>query len=165
MDTLLDREEELVNLFMSTKPAYPLVSACAAAGNAARENNCLCVTSGKKDHGSDGLFQWRKQRLTSLKAFATANKAKWEDMATQVEFFKAEVADTHGFAFLKRDLEAGTKSIETLTADICDIYERPAPAVAGLDVRIANAKRIYSVMQQKTKRTWAGWLKDMVKPI
>jgi hypothetical protein len=43
---------------------------------------------------------------------------------------------------------AGSKTIPTLTADICDVYERPAAASAMLDNRIKCA--------EEAQRSWSA---------
>ncbi|MGH6839469.1 MAG: phage tail tip lysozyme [Methylocella sp.] len=124
----------------------PLASACAAAGNASEENNCLAVTTGEKDHGSDGLFQWRLGRLTHLKTWAAANELPWDTIKTQAWFFLYELqAD---YPALHAGLIAGAKPLKTLTANICDFYERPAPAHAHLDQRIKYAQDTLALMKR-----------------
>jgi hypothetical protein len=139
---LLDRQIELGNFLVAGWPALdipgmPRVSAAAAVGNATQENNCLSVTLGALDHGSNGLFQWRLDRLTNCQAFGVRCFGLWGAIEPQAAFFSYECKG--GYAGLWNDLVAGTKSLATLTANICDIYEVPAAASAALDQRIAYA--------------------------
>jgi len=119
-------------------PGLPRVSVAAIVGNASQENQCRSVTEGAKDHGSDGLFQWRLDRLTAMQAWCGAHfKAGWEAIEPQAAFFAYECK--RDYPGLWADLVAGTKSIETLTANICDVYERPSAAGRVLDTRIGYA--------------------------
>jgi hypothetical protein len=54
---------------------------------------------------------------------------------------------------LHTDLLAGAKPLKTLTANICNIYERPAPAYANLDKRIRYAQDTLTL----TKRQASPW--------
>src|SRR5271166_1427496 len=72
-------------------PGLPRVSVAAIVGNASQENQCRSVTEGAKDHGSDGLFQWRLDRLTAMQAWCGAHfKAGWEAIEPQAAFFAYE---------------------------------------------------------------------------
>ena len=75
---LIDRQITLGNALIVGWPrlAIPSIqrkSAAAAVGNATQENQCKSVTEGAKDHGSDGLFQWRLGRLTEMQTWCTTN--------------------------------------------------------------------------------------------
>jgi len=119
-------------------PGLPRASVAAIVGNATQENQCRSTTEGAKDHGSDGLFQWRLDRLTIMQAWCNANfKAGWQAIEPQAAFFCFECKrDCLG---LWDDLVAGVKTLDTLTANICDEYERPSVAGRVLDTRIGYA--------------------------
>lgn len=139
---IIDRAKELAGYLMAGFPelnllGYPLTSACAVVGNAWRENLIKPVTEGVKDHGSDGLFQWRLERLTGnpelpgqsnvkwgMQPWCIKHFGDWKTIKAQSAFFLYEVA--RDYKVLDAELKAGTKSIETMTANICDVFERPS---------------------------------------
>jgi len=128
-------------------PALPRRSCAAAVGNATQENRAESITVGALDHGSDGLFQWRLDRLTAMKSFGDTHfKSGWQAIEPQAAFFCDECMRL--YPELWADLVAGTKSLETLTADICDLYERPSAAGRVLDTRIGFAAAFL--------KAWAG---------
>jgi len=141
--TLLERQLMLAN-YLSVGwptldlPGLPRASVAAIVGNATQENQCRSVTEGAKDHGSDGLFQWRLDRLTTMQAWCEAHfKAGWQAIGPQAAFFCFECK--RDYPALWADLVGGTKPLETLVADICDLYERPSAAGRVLDIRIGYA--------------------------
>lgn len=146
--TLFGRQRELGDYLVKGWPALdipglPKVSAAAAVGNATQENQCRSVTLGAKDHGSDGLFQWRLDRLSAMQSFANANFGSWQSIEAQAAFFAYECMKD--YPSLWSDLHNGTKSLATLTANICDQFERPAAAYAMLDARIKYAADFLNV--------------------
>ncbi|MDD5305609.1 MAG: phage tail tip lysozyme [Elusimicrobia bacterium] len=145
--SLLDRQKELAGYLV--EGGWPLVSAAASVGNATQENLCLPVTKGAKDHGSDGLYQWRLSRLDDLKAWASNKGLDWTLMKTQAAFHQYEVA--RDYKALDAELRAGVKPIETLTANICFVYERPSAQYANLDGRIRYARDTYAAMQGQAR--------------
>ncbi len=153
--TLLDRQKEVTKCLVAGFPSLglkgvPLKSACAAVGNFTQENLVKAVTEGVKDHGSDGLAQWRLTRLDGphgLKGWSEAQGLDWATLSAQAAFFLWELH--RDYPALERDLRAATKSIETLTANICKFYERPNMAVAALDKRISHAKSVYAIMSKE----------------
>lgn len=119
----------------------PIISACAAVGNCTEENKALPVTTGAKDHGSDGGFQWRLGRLDGpegLKPWCAAQGIPWYTIKSQAAFFVWEVKNK--YPNLWRDLHEGVKKLETLTANIMVEYEIPNMALAHLDQRITAAR-------------------------
>ena len=141
--TLLERQLMLANYLTVgwptlALPGLPRISVAAIVGNATQENQCRSTTEGAKDHGSDGLFQWRLKRLTEMQAWCEDNfKAGWQAIEPQGAFFCFECKrDCLG---LWDDLAAGVKTLDTLTANICDEYERPSVAGRVLDERIGYA--------------------------
>lgn len=139
---LIDRQRQLANFLVAGWPALeiPPIShsgAIAAVGNATQENQCKSVTVGDKDHGSDGLFQWRLDRLTNLQTFGQKWFGTWQSIEAQAAFFSFECKGD--YPTLWTDLVAGAKPVPTLVANICDEYERPSAAGRVLDQRISYA--------------------------
>lgn len=128
----------IVNCLMSAPDQLPLVSACAVAGNAWQENLCRPVTTGPKDHGSDGMMQWRLTRLTELQ-----RRAHWDTLPVQCQFFKDECK--RDYPNLWAQLVAGTQRLETLTLNITDQYERPSAVGRVPDTRIGYARHVYGL--------------------
>ena len=157
MTTLLDRQKEYTRHLMAGFPdlelkGMPLVSACAWTGNASQENLVRPVTIGPKDHGSDGVLQWRLDRLDGprgLKGWSAALGMDWKTLKTQAAFTLWELYNDPRYITLAKDLLEGKKKIETLTANICWIYERPNKAAAHLDKRISHAKSVYLIMSKE----------------
>jgi hypothetical protein len=133
----------------------PLTVACAFAGNGTQENKCLPSTTGIKDHGSDGIFQWRLDRLVNLKTFARKIEQPWDNIRTQAWFVLYELQ--LGYRALLAELMANKKPLKTITANICKIYERPAveeytEKINGktrLDWRIQYANDTWALFQEQ----------------
>ena len=126
---------------MAAGTPWPSSSAAAAVGNGTQENMCLPITEGPKDHGSDGIWQWRLERLdgnNGLKAWCSQQGYDWKLMESQVLFMKWEMQ--RFYPMLWADMVAGTKRLETLTANFMEQYERPALEFAFLDKRIEYAR-------------------------
>jgi hypothetical protein len=140
-DQLYALQVEWATEFVGTH-GLPIISAAALVGNVTWENHAEPVTVGKKDHGSDGGFQWRLDRLdgpNGLKAWCKANDYAWNTIKGQAAFFCVE-CQRWPYSVLWSDLIRGTKKLETLVANVMEIYERPDPAVAHLDDRIIAAQ-------------------------
>lgn len=152
MTGLLDRQREFAGYLVVgfpelSLPSIPLKSACAVTGNATQENNVEPVTRGPLDHGSNGVMQWRLTRLdgpTGLRGWAAAHNLPWDTLRTQAAFFLWECGEY--YPALLRELRDGSKSLETLTANISKFYERPNKRYEALDNRIAAAKAVYQAM-------------------
>ena len=145
MTSLLERQRDLTTCLMTGYPelylpGLPLVSAAASTGNATQENSCNPVTVGAKDHGSDGLFQWRLDRLVEMQDWCTAHFGDWKSIKAQAAFYLKELRDGERggtkYTVLYQDLLAGNKSLATLTTNINRYYERSA------DNEAINQKRI-----------------------
>ena len=130
MTPLQDRQIEFCSYFQAA--GYPPKSAAAIGGNATRENLCLPTTAGAKDHGSDGVLQWRQGRLIELQAMTD-----WQSLKTQAAFTILELQ--RDYKALEADLRAGTKTLATLTLDFCDVFERPSADGRVADRRIGAA--------------------------
>ena len=106
--TLAERQKEFADYFVVA--GYPPVSAAAIAGNGTQENSCLPTTAGAKDHGSDGVLQWRLGRLSKLQAMPY-----WDTLKAQAAFVILELQAKPGSQYfdmdyhaLEADLRAGT---------------------------------------------------------
>jgi len=156
---LWERQAEFTKWLVKGFPEYKLQGlslrgACAITGNATVENQAKPQTLGQKDHGSDGVLQWRLARLEGpygLYKWAKDRGLKWNTLYTQAAFTLWELE--HGefpgdrrYQRLQEELRAGVKKIETLTANFCKVYERPNMAVAHLNLRIRHAKSVYLLM-------------------
>ncbi len=171
MTTLSDRQREWAGYFMAGFPEYdlppwPVKSAAASTGNCTIENNCLPVTTGRKDHGSDGGFQWRLDRLEpgpkSLKGWCAAHGLAWDTIKAQAAFHMWELknGDAGGMRYdaLYAELLAGSKPLATLTANVCVSYERPSEAALAesMPKRIAAAEAAYDALIPATSASPAG---------
>jgi hypothetical protein len=141
--TLQMRQKEFGTYLMNGFPKLGLVGwsargAAAACGNGTQENLCRPVTVGAKDHGSDGIMQWRLERLTNLKNFGVRNFSRWDTLEAQAAFLMWEMKSD--YPKLSADLISGKYILEDLTADICWQFERPAKASANLPGRVKYAK-------------------------
>lgn len=149
-DTLAQRQTEFGNYIMKGfpklgLPGWPMASACAVVGNGTQENICLPKTPGVKDHGSDGVMQWRQDRLAQMRSWCVKNFGRWDTLEAQAAFTMYETKRDYA-STLYPDLLAGSKTIPTLTANFCDIYERPAKASAMLDKRIKYAEDAHALL-------------------
>lgn len=124
---------------MSEPDPLPLKSAAALGGNAWQENLMEPLTLGPKDHGSDGLLQWRLGRLAELK-----RQPNWDTLPAQVRFFKLECKRDYPELWMQL-VNPGARSLENLTANISKFYERPAKKYEALDKRIEYAKRVMAL--------------------
>lgn len=162
--TLLERQKEMAGALVVGCPAlelrgFPLVSACAVTGNYSQENLVQPVTTGVKDHGSDGAGQWRLDRLEGphgLKGWAEFHGLDWKRLDTQAWFTIWELENDARYAGLLKGLREGRKKIETLTANFCWLYERPAQSAAHLEKRISHAKSVYQVMSREQSSAGAA---------
>lgn len=133
---ILSNARIVVRELTSEPDALPLISACAVAGNGWQENLMEPITRGVKDHGSDGLLQWRLDRLENLQRWPD-----WNTLPVQCRYFKAE-CKSHYPTLWRQLTNPGNRTLENLTANICDMYERPSKAGRKLDARISYAKQV-----------------------
>lgn len=154
MTTLAERQKEFCGALMLGAPALGLVglpmrSAAAIGGNATQESLCQPVTLGAKDHGSDAVLQWRLERLdgpSGLKAFCTARELVWATLKAQALFTLFELKND--YAVLHAELLAGTKSLETLTLNFTDVFERPSETGRQPDKRIGYAHDCLAILMR-----------------
>lgn len=144
---LRDRQMEFGGYFISA--GYPLVSAAAIVGNATQENLCEPTTKGTKDHGSDGLLQWRLGRLERLMKLPEWDTLKVQAMFTIRELQAAPSSEYFDMDYrvLESDLRLGAKPLATLTANFVDAYERPSEDGRMLDARIRYATDAYNFLR------------------
>jgi hypothetical protein len=155
MSTLAERLTALGKYIMTSHPPWPAISAAAAAGNFAQENLAKTVTTGVKDHGSDGLAQWRLDRLEGtlpngrmgLKTWCEHMGYDWTLMESQVMFMKYEIQNYYP-ALWAQMVNPGDRPLKNLVANFQDMYEIPAPAYANLDNRIAEAQATLALIAQ-----------------
>lgn len=157
--SLWSRQQEFTKYLVEGFPEFELEGlslkgACAITGNASVENQVKAQTLGPKDHGSDGVLQWRLARLDGphgLRSWAKARGLPWNTLRTQAAFtlwelkFGEKPGDSR-YRKLEKELREGIRSIETLTANFCVVYERPNMRVAHLDLRIRHAKSVFLLL-------------------
>lgn len=154
--TLETRQREFCDFLIAGFPRLGLegwsrVGACAVTGNGTQENLCKPVTTGRLDHGSNGILQWRLDRLTGqggMQPWCMRNFGTWTTLEAQAAFTLYETA--RDYPGLDAALREGKRSIENLTANFQDIFERPNKAYAHLDNRIKHAKNtlnMYKIAQ------------------
>lgn len=153
-DSILANAQIVVRELMAEPNALPLKSACAVAGNGWQENLMQPVTRGAKDHGSDGLLQWRLDRLENLQKLKD-----WDTLPVQCQFFKWECQKFYPTLWAQL-MNPGGRSLENLVANVCDQYERPSAAGRVLDRRIGYARQV-----MKLYDTAAPEPKEVPKPL
>jgi tail lysozyme len=102
------------------------------------------------DHGSGGFLEWRLSRKDELAKFADdLGSGMRDDLITQCNFAAYELRTKLPLRALNEQLitPAG-RSLADLTANFCWIFERPAPATAGLDRRIRHAEGAFADWKQ-----------------
>lgn len=135
MMALQARQKEFGSYLMKGFPTlglagWPRKSAAAICGNATQENLCRPVTIGAKDHGSDGVMQWRLDRLTNMQRFCNMHFGRWDTLEAQAAFVMYEIKSS--YPSLYEELSNGNQSIVQLTDDVCWLYERPARQSANI---------------------------------
>ena len=140
MSELIDRQTQFCGYLRSgftgnlNLPGWSLKGACAVTGNATQENLVRPITTGVKDHGSDGVLQWRLERLTDLQTWATQNFGTWRTLQAQAAFTLYETA--RDYADLDAQLRSpGALTISYLATKFNRTFERSA------DNEAINAKR------------------------
>lgn len=133
--TLAARQKEFASYLVKGFPSLglaglPVRSASALGGNATRENECRAVTTGKLDHNSQGVMQWRLERLTDMQSWCVTHFKRWDTLEAQAAFCLYELK--RDYPALDRQLHAGALPLETLTANFCDVFERPNKALDAL---------------------------------
>jgi len=135
------RQQELMQLLVSK--GLSIKGAAACVGNCSQEVgiNLPSKFTLKTDHGSQGICQWRLDRLTALEHFADTAKLAVTDLTTQGLFLVQELRT--GYPALNAMLLfPGDRSTANLTANFMKFFERPSfdPAINKLDFRIKQAE-------------------------
>jgi hypothetical protein len=122
---------------------YSKEGAAALVGNASQESGVNLVSGyqARTDHGSQGIFQWRLDRLDNLIRFCAERSLHSGTLAAQVKFAIYELVKD--YPQLDAELRRGG-DLPELTAAVCWQYERPARSSAALDRRIKYARQILS---------------------
>ena len=126
-------------------------SAKAIVGNLMLESGDSTLTKtdniGDKDKGpngsSYGMGQWRLDRRTALKNFATKLGKPMSDFNTQLEFIWNEMNGSQkGYKVLEKLINSST--IEEATTSFMNTFERPNsnPKINGINTRIKYAKSL-----------------------
>jgi hypothetical protein len=125
-------------------PGWSLVGACAVAGNATQENLVQPTTAGPKDHGSDGVLQWRLSRLTDMEDWCGKHFGNWQTLQAQAAFTLYETG--RDYPALDARLRAGALSIGDLATEFNRQFERSADDAALNAKRIKYAKDTLALM-------------------
>lgn len=100
-------------------------AAAAIAGGLIQESGANANSIGGQ--GSEGMAQWRGDRLTNLKTFATAQGQDWHDFDTQVDFIDWELRHTEKGS---GDALMSAQNVDQ-AAEAAIGYERPQGWSAG----------------------------------
>lgn len=121
---------------------YSKQGAAAIVGNLSQEsgNNLRSTFTLTTDHGSQGVAQWRLDRLTKLEKFSEDNNLTVTELSTQLFYLIWELESFYGS--LNSMLKSGTRSVANLTANFMQIFERPAAKYANLGNRIRQANAV-----------------------
>jgi Phage tail lysozyme len=128
---------------------YSKGGAAALVGNASQESGVNLVSGyqTRTDHGSQGIFQWRLERLDALIEFCKERSLHSGTLAAQVKFTIYELGKH--YPHLDSELRRGG-DVADLTSAVCWQYERPAKSAAALDRRIKYAKQVLTAAQVET---------------
>jgi Phage tail lysozyme len=137
---LTQRQQTAFQLFRAG--GYADNGAATIVGGDSQESGVNLVSGNQTttDHGSQGIAQWRLERLTALEDFCAANHLSSGALASQVSFQIYELGKD--YPLLDKRLRAGTETIDVLADALCFQYERPNRAAANLPNRIKQAKSI-----------------------
>ena len=133
------RQQSLTAFFI-TNGYHPYGSA-AMVGNFSQEVGINLPTrfTLTTDHGSQGIAQWRLDRLTKLEQFCANRKLNVTELIPQAQFVIWELDNEYPQlnAMLKTP---GNRSLANLTANFSGWFERPSKQYENLDNRIKQAK-------------------------
>ncbi|MGZ5478431.1 MAG: phage tail tip lysozyme, partial [Candidatus Aminicenantales bacterium] len=173
--TLLDRQKEVAKYLEAgfkeyELPGISLKGAASFVGNFTQENLVNPVTTGKKDHGSDAMGQWRLDRLDGprgLRGWCAAHGLDWATLRSQSAFTLWELYNDARYNNLAADLKAGKKKIATLTANICVQYERPSDEEYVKKYRNPQTGELESLLDRRivaAQATYDAVMKERVSP-
>lgn len=123
---------------------YAVIGAGAIVGNLSQEvGNDLPtghVIESRTDHGSQGLAQWRLDRLDKFYQYCKdGNLSPWT-LETQLGYVIWELENISTLRWINEQLmNPGDRSISNLTANFSAFYERPSKKYENLDNRIKQA--------------------------
>lgn len=139
------RQQTAFNFFVSK--GYLPSGAAAIVGNLSQEsgNNLDSKFRLQTDHGSQGIAQWRLDRLTRLEKFAVDSQMDVTDLTTQMFYLIDELSKI--YPALNSMLKAGGRSVANLTANFMAVFERPSAQFAGLDNRIKQASLVLAASE------------------
>lgn len=131
---------------------YSKQGAAALVGNASQESGVNLVSGYRQntDHGSQGIFQWRLDRLNGpngLIAYCDQHQLHSGTLAAQVKFAIHELGTQ--YEALDERLRKGG-DIAALTEEVCWKYERPARQYANVANRVKQAKLVYNAAAAET---------------
>ena len=131
---------------------YPRSGAAAIVGNLCRESGPSLPSAFRQnhlDHGSNGLPQWRLERLTSYENYV---RGLHPELKTEAEFWPWYGRMDHQLDFIMHELAVDYPALDAklrkggdpaaLAADFCWQYERPSKALSGIAERIDYAKAL-----------------------
>lgn len=122
-----------------TTAGYSKEGAAALVGNASQESGPALKTyfaPTQRDHGSNGIFQWRLERLDALIAFCEERGLHSGTLAAQIQFAIYELGKD--YPQLDTRLRHSGDLVQ-LTQEVCWQYLRPAMAAANVKRREAYA--------------------------
>jgi len=149
-------ERQKTASLMLQAQGYSPKGAAAIVGNLSQESGNNLPTAFRTrdlDHGSNGLPQWRLQRLTDYEAYvrslhpgasASVLWAFYGNMALQIAYIAIELKRDYPALDARLRSRTSKETIEELTEAVCWQYERPAEASANLPNRIAQAEATWS---------------------
>jgi hypothetical protein len=149
MTELQIRQKQFATYLVAGFPQMNLLGlsvkgAAAVTGNATQESLVTPVTVGKKDHGSDGILQWRLDRLTNLQQFGTEHFGDWKSLEAQAAFTLHEL--TNDYKVLYQELRAGVKSVTTMTFNFNNVFERSADTEELKNKRAKYAEDVLALL-------------------
>lgn len=147
------RQIQVASLFMSY--GWMPSGASAMTGNLTQESGVnlpSAFRTGKLDHGSQGLPQWRLDRLNDYEAFVKGKHPELvdNDDAMWAQYGRVDYQCEYIVIEVQRDyprLDAALRkggSVTALVAEICWEYERPSKAYANLANRQAQALLVFN---------------------
>lgn len=150
-------KEQMAGMKQCVANGYSVKGAGAIVGNFSWESGSPHLPARFKavtDHGSQGIGQWRLDRLSGLERFAEARGLNPADGIAQFNyaFWELENLPRRSMKWLNAQLKnPGTRSIANLTANFSEYFEKPAKKYEHLDERIAYAESCVKAFQPETK--------------
>ena len=132
-----------VNITGQAKKAYnyylnrgvkPNVAA-GIVGNLYKESGLNPMAVGDKGTAF-GVAQWRGDRLSNLKKYASSKGRSYTDLTTQLDFILDEQGENQVLTLM------GNQSPEVAAKTFADRYERPNPKYADYSTRSSVAKQL-----------------------